>query len=492
MSKIPQTKEKNILNIFNKIIAIPRTSGNETEIAKWLINWANDNNFVNKQDEVGNVVITVPATQGYEDKPGFVLQGHMDMVGQKVETSRHDFSKDPIIAVVDGKWLKTNGETTLGADNGIAMAMTLSLAIDNAPHPELELLFTVDEETGLTGALKLGEDMLTQKSLINLDSEIMGYITIGCAGSSDSTISKVYPVEKLKDKMQLVKMTLKGGQGGHSGIEIHKKIANTHILMARFLKRISEGQDINIVSINGGTVRNAIPRNTRSVIACSDLKQVNQIKEDFEKNIIKGEYGNVEKELTLQVQEFSDNEDLKQFKNENTREIIATLLTIPHGVIDMSNEVEGLAETSNNLAIIKIDANDKDLEKDNLGIAQYFTMHRSSVDSRIIEVTDKLESIAVLLGADFEVGSSSPAWQPNPESDLLRKVAKTYKDTFSKEPVIEAIHAGLECGVIGEKFEGMEMVSFGPTIKGAHTPEERLLIEDIDKIMLWLEAILAG
>ncbi|MCK9368546.1 beta-Ala-His dipeptidase [Candidatus Dojkabacteria bacterium] len=466
------------IEIFKEISKIPRCSGDEKAIGEWLIEWANKNSFESKKDETGNVVIHVPASKGYEKTAGFVLQGHMDMVGQKTTGSNHDFAKDSIVPIIEGDWIHAK-DTTLGADNGIAMALMLTIAKEEKiPHPKLELLMTVDEERGLSGATNLSKDLLSEKMLINLDSEEEGEITIGSAGGQDTMIEKSYSTKK--GSGSVFEIEISGGKGGHSGVEIDKKIANTNILLGRFLKSLSENSRMQLIAISGGSIHNGIPNSSMCQILLKNSKYLKKAKKEFEEIVFNGEYKGVEPSLKLKVIE-KNVKNFNYINSSDTKEIISLILAIPHGVLGMSEEVKGLVETSNNFAIMKLEN----------GQFLIHCMNRSSVNSRIIEMTNRLESISNLASTKFSKGNSSFAWKPDTSSKLLKKVKEKYMKLYKKEPIVKAIHAGLECGTIGEKYSGMEMLSIGPTILGAHTPDEKLYIPSLEIIINWVIAILA-
>lgn len=478
---------RSIIENFKEISKIPRGSGNEKQISDWLKAWAQDKGFIAMQDEFHNLLIKVPGTGKYKNfsyKKGYILQGHLDMVCQKSNDSSHDFTQDPVIPLIKDGLLMTNGQITLGADNGIAIAIAMFLATNkNMDHPPLELLFTVDEETGLVGALNLKSDWLEAQKLINIDSEEDNKITIGCAGSRDVTINKKYILKNnIPEEMSLVSISITGGKGGHSGVMIDQKIANAHILLARILYELSNKIEINLSSWNGGTFRNAITGEVETIILINkdDFKNIKSILIHLQ-SVIDKEYKKVENNLKVNFTIIESKNISKQqyLSQKDSKEIIRFILSIPHGVLAMSNEVKGLVETSNNLAIIKLTN----------GQLEINCMHRSSVMSSLDYIDAKLTSLGQLINADVTYGNASPAWQPNPNSQLLKIVYEAYKKEFNSEVIIEAIHAGLECGVIGDKYTGMEMVSIGPNITGAHTTKETLEINSIEKIVKWLYAI---
>ncbi len=465
-----ETKTKKILDIFEQINRVPRCSKNEDAIAAWLVAWAKEHSFEVKTDAVKNILIKVPATKGCENAPIIVLQGHMDMVCEKTPDSTHDFKKDPIKHIIEGEWLHAD-KTTLGADNGIALALALALATDSEiKRPALELLFTVDEETGLTGANALSEGFVAGKVLLNIDSEDEGVFTVGCAGGRDSKISLPLSFENFQSGFAGLTLSVGGLQGGHSGVDIKEPKANANILLARIVKEISNMADFRIVDLKGGSAHNAIPRDASASIAVdsSKVELVKKICNEFGE-ILKKEYS-FEKNLVVTLKN-ADNPD-KVFTKSSTAETLNLMLALPHGVAEMSRDIAGLVETSSNFATIKVED----------GKFKVLTSQRSSVMSRLTWMTDKIESVAKLCNAEVVSGSGYPSWQPDMDSALLKKCLLTYKNMFGKEPVVEIIHAGLECGIIGSKYSGMDMISYGPTIKNPHSPDEKMFLPSLPKI----------
>ncbi|PID27710.1 MAG: aminoacyl-histidine dipeptidase [Candidatus Cloacimonadota bacterium] len=469
-------KTKKILDIFEEINKIPRKSKHEEKISKWLCDWAEKNNFEYKTDEVLNVFIKVPASQGYEKSPIIVLQGHMDMVCEKTPESPHDFSKDAIKHIFEGDWLHAD-QTTLGADNGIALATAMAIALDEAvKHPELELVFTIDEETGLTGANTLDASYINGKILLNIDSEDEGVFTVGCAGGRDTHIRLPTEKSELEEDETVYLLKVGGLLGGHSGVDIKKQRANANKLLARVLNEISFGS--RIIEIAGGTAHNAISRDAQALIAVKEKLKVKEKIEEFGK-IFRNEFKPAEKKVYVYL-EASDKKISEAFTEETTEKVINLLLALPHGIIAFSAELEGLVETSCNAATVITHEDYVEIK----------TSQRSSVMSRLDAITFKIEATAKLAGAKVESGNGYPAWQPDTESPLLAKCVKTYEELFDKKPVVEIIHAGLECGVIGSKIEGMDMISLGPTIKNPHSPDECLFVPSVKKIWDFLVRLL--
>ncbi len=464
---------------FYAIGQIPRCSKHEEKIRQFLIDFAKDHGLEWKTDDVGNVLIRKPATPGMENRPTVVIQGHMDMVCEKNKDTQHDFSKDPIKMKIEDGWVTAEG-TTLGADNGIALAMALALIEDETvQHPPLEFLFTVDEETGLTGATALKNDMLTGRYLLNIDSEEETTLFIGCAGGQNTELSK--PIEwqdtPSGSKAFLLKVT--GLRGGHSGLNINEGFGNAIKLLARVLYNLSQEADYHLAYISGGSAHNAIPREAEALITIPDDKET--ALKDFAKKyetIFREELKFVDKDVTVKVE---DHFPPKQVFTPEFRQIVVnTLYAMPHGVLAMSHVVEGLVETSTNLATVHTDE-DK---------VQILTSQRSSIASSIIDSSDKVKALGELGKFDVVQNDGYPAWQPNPDSKLLHICKEIYTKTFGKEPEVTAIHAGLECGIIGEKYDGMDMISFGPDILGAHSPDEKIRIESVQHVWNYLLDIL--
>ena len=470
-----------VIEIFEDINRIPRCSKTEQMISNWLVNWAKELGFEAKQDKVLNVLVKVPATYGLENAQTLVLQGHMDMVCVKGENSEHDFSRDAVKIVQDGDWIHADN-TTLGADNGIAVALALAIAEDKTlKHPQLELLFTVDEETGLTGASMLSKDFVTGKVLINIDSEDEGVITVGCAGGTNLKIEMMTESTEILD-VDFIKIKTGGMLGGHSGIEIHKPRANAIKIIANILSQISKDNDIQIVSIAGGIAHNAIPSNSEVIISVNKANSMS-ILEKIKNigNLLTSEHFDIEKDIYIKAGKIDITSGItNSYNKETTTRLIELIKELHHGVIRMSEEVEGVVETSCNLAKI-------DMKSDKIVITSSL---RSNIDEEIAKLKDEIAKIASVYGAKVIASGQYPSWQPNMQSKLLSKCTETYENTFKKSPIIEVIHAGLECGIIGAKYEGMDMISIGPTIQHPHTPDERLNIPSLEQIWVLLSKLL--
>jgi dipeptidase D len=470
---IKHQKTRQVLDLFERISAIPRCSKHEEKIGAFLLDWAGKNGLKARKDKVGNVLIKVPATPGYEKSGSVVIQGHMDMVCEKTADSPHDFDKDPIRFVFEGDWLKAD-HTTLGADNGIALAMAMTMAMDKTvAHPPLELLFTIDEETGLTGANALQGDFIEGKILLNVDSEDEGVFTVGCAGGRDTRISLAVHYEDAPEGFVMARLKAGGMTGGHSGVNVNEERANAIRVLVRTIMQVRKEHDARLADISGGTAHNAIPRDAWAdiFIPRDSFKTIEKIVADIEA-VFKHEFKKTDPGMKISVELQLETMGKRPLNTADSGRILDLLIALPHGVAAMSTEMKGLVETSNNEASVKI-ANSK---------LEIVTSQRSSVMSRLNALTWRIEALARLAGADAVSGGGYPAWQPNLQSPLLARCKDVYRKLFGKEPHVEAIHAGLECGIIGDKKEGMDMISFGPTLKNPHSPDEKIQVESIGKV----------
>ncbi len=471
---IKHQKTRDVLDLFEKISAIPRCSKHEEKIGAFLLDWAQKNGFRSKKDKVGNVLIKVPASAGYEKSETVVIQGHMDMVCEKTADSPHDFAKDPIRFVFDGDWLKAD-HTTLGADNGIALAMAMVMALDKSlAHPPLELLFTIDEETGLTGANALQGDFLEGKILLNVDSEDEGVFTVGCAGGRDTHISLAVHYEDAPEGFVMCRVKAGGMTGGHSGVNINEYRANAIRVLVRVLLQLRREHDVRLADISGGTAHNAIPRDAWAdlFVHRDGFKDVERFVSALEASL-RREFAKTDPNLKLSAELQLETMGKRPLNTADSGRILDLLFALPHGVAAMSTEMPGLVETSNNEASVRI-ANSK---------MEIVTSQRSSVMSRLHALTWKIEAVARLAGADAVSGNGYPAWQPNLQSPLLARCKQVYRKLFNRDAHVEAIHAGLECGIIGDKKPGMDMISFGPTLKNPHSPDEKIHVGSIG--MVW-------
>ena len=468
-----------VFDIFAEICKVPRPSKHEEQISKWLQDFAAAHGIECVADEAMNVIMRVPATPGYENHEGVILQAHMDMVAEKDGNVQHDFMTDPIETYVDGEWLKAKG-TTLGADDGIGISMALAAITDpELQHPAIECLFTVDEETGLTGAMKLQDGMLRSKRLINIDSEDDGQIFIGCAGGID-TLAKMHyePINRQSSIVQssiAIRLSVSGLLGGHSGDDINKGRANANQLIVWFLARIWPQTEIQLASINGGNLRNAIAREAEAVITIPmAFKEDIRIAWNHFVAQMEGVFGEVEKDMRLELETC----DMPQsvIPSDKAYRLIMALCECPHGMIAMSKDMPGLVETSTNLASIKM--------RD--GYIEVNTSQRSSIETSKHHLKWAVEQALSMACDEVTHGDGYPGWAPNPKSDLLEVVKKAYTDLFKSEPKVLAIHAGLECGLFLEKYPYLDMVSIGPQMYGVHSPQERLSIPSTDRCYQWL------
>jgi len=477
--KIEHEYTKKILSAFEQISQVPRPSKKEEKIVAWLLNWASDNGLRARSDEAGNIVIKVPATAGYENSQTLVLQGHMDMVCEKTRDSKHDFDNDPIeLVYTEDGWL-TADRTTLGADNGIAIAMAMVAATDKTlGHPPLELLFTTDEETGLTGASSLKAGFIEGKQLLNIDSEDEGVFTVGCAGGEDARVALPFATGDSLPGYSAFRLTGSDMFGGHSGIDIILGRANAIKLLFRGIHLVSQVTDVRICSVSGGTARNAIPRDAEAVLMIPEdgIGPAKACIEELEQKL-KSEYRNTDPNLSFKLTR--ENGDFKAASTGTTRRAIDTVLAYPDGVAAMSKDIDGLVETSNNLATIRTEK----------GQLVMLSNQRSSNMDSLALLRERVLAVARLAGAVGEASGTYPSWQPNMESRLLARCLDVYEKRFGKKPVVEAIHAGLECGIIGSKYEGMDMISFGPTIKHPHSPDEKIEIASIGKTWDFMVAL---
>lgn len=466
---------------FYQLTQIPRPSGKRKQIADFFVNYGKSLGLETLQDEIGNVLIRKPATPGMEGHPGVILQAHMDMVPQKNGDKVFDFEKDPIEAYIEdnGQWVTANG-TTLGADDGIGAAIAMAILADkNVVHPPLEALFTIDEETGMFGANDLKGGWLQGKYLLNLDNEDEGELCVGCAGGIDTTATFAYqPVETEEGDIAL-RIELKGLKGGHSGCDIHLQRGNAIKLLVRVLKDAVANYEARLASIDGGSLRNAIPREASAVITIpADSYQDLQDMIDRYEDLYLREYAGVDDGITLKATEV---ECPKTEIPEEIQDCLIHALTLcPHGVYRMIPERPDVVETSNNLAMVKT------VE----GKVTCYCLTRSSVESRKEELQSIIQSAFSLAGAEVVFTGGYPGWQPNFHSTLQQKMVETYKKEFGEDARVVIIHAGLECGIIGSKYPGMEMIAFGPTIKHPHSPDERVEISTVAKTYRYVEAIL--
>ena len=462
---------------FSKLNAVPRPSKKEEKVIAFIKGFGEDLGLETTVDEVGNVIIKKPATAGMENRKSIVLQSHLDMVCQKNNDVNFDFETEGIKMEIDGDWVKAKG-TTLGADNGLGVATIMSiLESSDIPHPALEALFTIDEETGMTGALGLKPGQLTGEILLNLDTEEDDEIDIGCAGGVDVTITQNYAAEAPKG--QIVRLEVKGLQGGHSGMDIHKGFGNANIILGRLLYTGLENQNIELVSIDSGGLRNAIPREGVALISVRNAQEFIENATVLKKDILE-EFATVEPGIQINIENSTSSD--KAISEGDSKKVILTLKALHNGVYRMSPDVADLVEASNNVARVELKG----------GELKILNLTRSSVDSSKYSVAEQLKSVAELAGMNVEFSGSYPGWKPKPGSEIVQLMEKLYTEKFSEKPHVVACHAGLECGIIGANYPEMEMVSFGPTIRGAHSPDEKANIPSTQKFWSFLKDILAN
>lgn len=479
-NKLSLYKPSNVWKYFEEILTIPRPSKKEEKIIKYLIEFAEKNNLPYKKDDIGNILITKPPFKGFENKPTIVLQSHMDMVCEKNADVNHNFDTDPIPYYIDDGWVKSNG-TTLGADNGIGIAIQLAILEDySLKHGKLECLFTVDEESGLTGAYGIKPNFFEGKYLINIDSEDEGIIYIGCAGGIDTTgILKFNLIDIPKEEFSTLSIKISGLNGGHSGDDINKGFGNAIKFATRILFYLFKNTKVFLSNITGGNLPNAIPREASFIISFKNKhkdKILGIINEEW--NNILNEYKSIEKNAKLNIEKVETPE--KHIDIDSTKKIISVLYSLPHGVICMNNEIKGLVSTSTNLASIQ--------RKDN--VYEITTSQRSDVTSLKTEVANRNASIFMLAKINYYHSIGYPGWKPNPQSILVKKASKIYETLFNKKPKITAIHAGLECGVFTKYYPYLDMISIGPNVRNAHSPSEMLEIKSVEKFYQFLTALI--
>ncbi len=479
MNDIRELQPKALWNYFYSLTRIPRPSKKEGAASDFAKKFGEDLGLETYVDKIGNVIIRKPATPGMEDRKGVVLQGHLDMVPQKNSDTDHDFEKDPITAYVDGEWVTAKG-TTLGADNGIGVTATMAvLESKELKHPMVEALFTVDEETGMTGANNVEGGLLKGDILMNMDSEDEGELYVGCAGGVETNVTLSYDMQDVPDGSKVFKVHIKGLKGGHSGLDIHRGRGNANKLMLRLFKEAVDKTGLKVAEISGGDLRNAIPRECVATVTVDGDKAEEFLA--FTKRFlaaVQEEYKDVEDNIGLDV----DAADLPDgvMKDDDLKKLIDAILETPHGVIKMSESVEGLIETSSNLAIVV-------LKEGKLAIK---CLTRSAVDEEKMKAAEGMKKLYKDIGAEVTFTGDYPGWKPNMDSEIMKIMSKVYEDIYDKTPEIKAIHAGLECGILGNVYTNWDMISFGPTIRYPHSPDEKVNIETVDRFWNWLIATL--
>jgi dipeptidase D len=463
---------------FDELRKIPRCTGNEEQARRYVLGLAERQRWEAQTDRAGNVVIRVPATPGRENAPVVAIQGHLDIVCEKNADVRHDFSKDAIDLHIDGEWLKANG-TTLGSDNGVGVAAALAAAESrDVVHGPLELLFTVEEETGLIGAGKLQPGFISAKYLLNLDSEELGSVFIGCSGGGESTITLPVTRTGVPPGASAMRVRVSGLRGGHSGLDIIEQRGNAIKILSRLLWQASP--TVQVSSIQGGNKRNAVPREAQAEIAVAPA-EASKLRSWLEAQgrVIAGELGGREPSLKIVLEPF-DGHSTKVLDMPSRKRLLDLLIAIPHGVEAMSYDIPGLVETSTNLALVTTSENE-------LVIG---TQSRSSIGSALQALRDRIRACAESAGATVVENTAYPGWKANLESELLKVTRGVHKNLFGQEPEAKAVHAGLECGIIGEKHAGLDMISFGPRIEHPHSPDERINIPSVAKFWKLLVGVL--
>ena len=469
------------LEIFEQISRIPRCSKNEEAVTRWFEAWAGSHGWPSMRDRAGNLLIRVPATTGGERAPAVVIQGHLDMVCEKTPESPHDFSRDPIRLIREGDWIRADA-TTLGADNGVALALGAALAEDpGVKHPPLELLFTVDEETGLTGAKKLGPGFVEGRILINLDSETEGVFTVGCAGGRDVQIQRDIRFTPVSEGWRLMKVVVGGLTGGHSGIDIHRPRANAIKLLTRLLDALLQDDTVRLMAAAGGTRRNAIPRDAWGQVACPAVRVPALHRHVAEWDAAFRAEFPCETALRLSIADApAPSSGPSAMSREDGGAIVNLLLALPHGVAQMDPDFNDRVLTSSNLAITETTAEGQKI------VTSQRSLSRPGLDA----MSGQVRAAAALAGGRAHTESEYPPWTPNPDSPLLARCRDIYRRLYRKEPEVRGIHAGLECALIGDIYPGMDMISLGPTTENAHSPTERLHVPSLANLRDFLAALL--
>ncbi|PID27084.1 MAG: cytosol nonspecific dipeptidase [Candidatus Cloacimonadota bacterium] len=475
MSEIKNLEPKIVWEQFYNLTQTPRPSKKEEKAVEYLINFAKENNFSYDKDSSNNVIIRKDASKGCENKESIVIQNHIDMVCEKNDDTEFNFDTDPIETYIDGEWVTAKG-TTLGADNGIGAAMGLAILLDkDLKHGPLEVLFTTDEEEGMGGAIGLSKDFIKSRKMINIDTEEEGAIYIGCAGGKSTTFDAKF--DEVEVEGISYNVSVKGLLGGHSGLMIDQQLGNAIKLLARVLVKLKcEGKFLHIVSLNGGDKHNAIPREAGCKLILGNAIDKDAISKEFTQ-IFRNELKGIDEGVEVKI---SDGENYKRcLCFEDSMRVVDLILAIPHGVQSYSKEIHGLVESSTNLASFNIKN----------GELSMVSSQRSSVSSKVTEVSDSVKACGNLAGVNVETGDGYPAWQPNFDSDLVKKSGDIYKKLFNKEVGVKVIHAGLECGLLSEKYPDMEMISVGPDITGAHSPDESLKISSVKNVYTFVREL---
>lgn len=479
MTSIRTLAPASVWGFFDTICSIPHPSGHEAELRRWITLWANDLGLVVQQDEIGNLLIKKPASPGMENRKGVVLQAHLDMVPQANAGTQHDFTRDPIRPRIDGDWVCATG-TTLGADNGIGMAACLAVLADNTlTHGPLEVLLTVDEESGMTGAFNLQPGWLEGEILLNTDSEQDGDVYMGCAGGVDANITLPYQAEPVPPGLVALQLNIKGLRGGHSGINIHEGRASANKLLAELLHAFSRFEQVRLSTLAGGTLRNAIAREASAVLVLpeQDQPELHALLAQYQQQY-RSEFQGVDDFIQLELLPCAlpgriMNRPLQQ-------QLVRALLACPHGALAMSRTMADVTQTSSNLGVIET-------RDDHIHVQCLIRSLDNAGRDRVAAMTTAVFELA---GATVMLDGAYPGWQPNPDSPIMKLVLDTHKDVFGELPAVKVIHAGLECGLLGHVYPHWDMVSFGPTIQGAHSPDERVSISAVERFWQLLVRVL--
>ena len=478
-NEIIKLEPREVWENFYKLTQVPRPSKKEEKIQAFMVNFGKSLGLATEKDAVGNVIIRKPATPGMENRKGIILQGHLDMVPQKNNATAHDFEKDPIDAYIDGEWVRARG-TTLGADNGIGVASAMAvLASKSLVHGPIEALFTCDEETGMTGAIGLQPKVLKGDILLNMDSEEEGELYVGCAGGINANIEFEYDEVIVPEGVTPFKLTISGLKGGHSGLDISLGRGNANKLIVRFLKHATREIDVRLAEINGGGMRNAIPREGYAVVLVPDenIALLKKAVKNYE-SIYKLELGAVEPTLSFTIEETEMPKSMIEEREQD--DLIDSVYGCPNGVIRMSDGMAGMVETSTNLSTIK----------SQMGVIFVKCLLRSSVDSAKDDLVEQVDSVFALGGAMVSFDGGYPGWKPNMDSQILKQMKEIYQNKFGKVPAVLGIHAGLECGILGAAYPNWDMISFGPTMRSPHSPDERVNIASVQKFWDFLVEVL--
>ncbi len=477
---VRELEPKVIWNHFEDLNAVPRPSKKEERVRQFMIDFGKSLGLEVLEDKIGNVIIKKPASPGMENRETVILQSHIDMVHQKNSDTQFDFDKEGIRSMIDGEWVKADG-TTLGADNGMGVAAAMSLLSSNdIQHPALEALFTIDEETGMTGAKELDGSLLGGKILLNLDTEDDDEFSVGCAGGIDTNTKMSYQTESIPNNYKVFSISVKGLKGGHSGMDINTGRANANLVMNRIIAGLNALTDLRIVELEGGSLRNAIPRESQGFIAFDSADEA-KVVASFSKltEEIQSEYSTVESNAVFKLSESTEAKQLMLSKSDNSK-IIAAIYATPNGVWKMSDKIDGLVETSTSLAKVII--------KDGEFITQ--SLQRSMVESGKDDVATALRLHYENIGASVVQAGDYPGWEPNPNSRILEVLKSNYVSMFNEEPKVAACHAGLECGILGKHLPQCDMISFGPTIRHPHSPDEKVNIKSVQKFWRFLVKVI--